>query len=227
MPIGAHIRRLREKAGRSQTWLGEKVGVGQTTISSWESGRTEPSRSDTRKVAQALSVDISLLELGDKSAAATQKSDSERFNSLYGHGFVRVAACAPVVSPADPVANADAILKFWREADAEKAAILLTPELSLSGYAIDDLLLQEPLLDAVEAAIAELKAESEKPLSNPRRRRAAALQWRDLQLRRCYPSRPRARRRAEEFPAELSRVLREALFRCRRRHRRRRDPPLR
>jgi NAD+ synthase (glutamine-hydrolysing) len=162
MAIGEHIRRFREKAGRSQAWLADKVGVGQTTISSWESGRTEPSRSDTRKVAQALSVDISLLELGDESATASQKSHAERFGSLYAHGFVRVAAVAPVVAPADPAANAEAILQFWREADAEKAAILLTPELSLSGYAIDDLLLQEPLLDAVEAAIARLKAESEK-----------------------------------------------------------------
>ncbi|WP_395645041.1 NAD(+) synthase [Terricaulis sp.] len=84
-----------------------------------------------------------------------------RFNSLYAHGFVRVGACAPVVVPADPAANAETILKFWREADAAKAALLLTPELSLSGYAIDDLLLQEPLLDAVEAALTHLKAESE------------------------------------------------------------------
>ena len=160
MPIGQHIRRFREQAGRSQTWLADKVGVGQTTISSWESGRTEPSRSDTRKVAQALSVDIALLELGDESSTANRKSNSERFNCLYAHGFVRVAACAPVVAPADPATNAEHILKFWREADAERAAVLLTPELSLSGYAIDDLLLQEPLLDAVEAAIARLKAES-------------------------------------------------------------------
>jgi NAD+ synthase (glutamine-hydrolysing) len=91
-----------------------------------------------------------------------QAKAAQRFRSLYTHGFVRVAACAPVVAPADPAANADAILQFWREADAEKAAILLTPELSLSGYAIDDLLLQEPLLDAVEDALARLKAESEK-----------------------------------------------------------------
>ena len=87
---------------------------------------------------------------------------SEHFNNLYRHGFVRVAACAPIVAPAEPDKNAEAILKFWREADAEKAALLLTPELSLSGYAIDDLLLQETLLDAVEAAIAKLKAESRK-----------------------------------------------------------------
>ncbi|UPT63690.1 MAG: NAD(+) synthase [Hyphomonadaceae bacterium JAD_PAG50586_4] len=89
-------------------------------------------------------------------------SAADRFQNLYTHGFVRVAACAPIVAPADPAANADRILKFWREADAEKAAVLLTPELSLTGYAIDDLLLQDSLLNAVEAALAKLKAESEK-----------------------------------------------------------------
>ncbi len=94
-------------------------------------------------------------------ASHKAQSPSDRFKSLYTHGFVRVAACAPVVVPANPAANADAILKFAREADAEKAAILLTPELSLSGYAIDDLLLQDALLDAVEAAVGKLKAASE------------------------------------------------------------------
>jgi NAD+ synthase (glutamine-hydrolysing) len=87
-------------------------------------------------------------------------SNAERFGSLYTHGFVRVAACAPSVVPADPAANAEAILAFAREADSEKAAILLTPELSLSGYAIDDLLHQDVLLNAVEDAIARIKAES-------------------------------------------------------------------
>src|SRR5262245_58883060 len=95
-------------------------------------------------------------------ARKASATPADRFRSLYAHGFVRVAACAPVVAPADPSANAAAILKFWREAHAQKAAVLLTPELSLSGYAIDDLLLQDALLDSVEAAIAILKAESEK-----------------------------------------------------------------
>ena len=161
MAIGDHIRTYRIQAGCSQASLAEKVGVSQNTISSWETGRTEPSRSDTRKIAQALSVDISLLELGDEAAALISRPDSGHFNNLYNHGFVRVAACAPVVAPANPNANAEAILKLWRQADAERAALLLTPELSLSGYAIDDLLLQEPLLDAVEAAISKLVAESE------------------------------------------------------------------
>jgi NAD+ synthase (glutamine-hydrolysing) len=95
-------------------------------------------------------------------AKKSQSTAPTRFKSLYSHGFVRVAACAPVVAPADPAANANAIVAFAREADAERAALLLTPELSLSGYAIDDLLLQDALLDAVEAAIEQLKAESEK-----------------------------------------------------------------
>lgn len=90
------------------------------------------------------------------------RSSAAAFQNLYTHGFVRVAACAPIVAPADPAANADRILKFWREADSEKAAVLLTPELSLTGYAIDDLLLQDSLLNSVEIALAKLKAESEK-----------------------------------------------------------------
>ncbi len=85
-----------------------------------------------------------------------------RFQSLYAHGFVRVAAAAPVVAPAEPAKNAARIEALWREADAAKAALLLTPELSLSGYAIDDLLLQDALLDAVEDALTGLKATSEK-----------------------------------------------------------------
>jgi len=95
-------------------------------------------------------------------ASRKSSASAKSFQSLYTHGFVRVAACAPVVAPADPAANAEAILKFWREADAERAAVLLTPELSLSGYAIDDLFLQETLLDNVEGALAMLKTESEK-----------------------------------------------------------------
>ncbi len=86
---------------------------------------------------------------------------SQRFQSLYAHGFVRVAAAAPVVTPADPAANAEAIIALAKQADAEKAALLLTPELSLSGYAIDDLLQQDALLDAVEIAIERLTEASE------------------------------------------------------------------
>jgi NAD+ synthase (glutamine-hydrolysing) len=78
------------------------------------------------------------------------------FRSVYRHGFARVAACTTRCTLADPARNADAILKAARHCDAEGAALAVFPELGLSGYAIDDLHLQDTLLDAVEDAVAAL-----------------------------------------------------------------------
>ena len=85
--------------------------------------------------------------------ARQARSQPLNFHSLYAHGFVRVAACSAVVSLADPATNAAAILEQAKSCGAQGAAVALFPELCLSGYAIDDLLLQDALLDAVEAAV--------------------------------------------------------------------------
>ncbi|MFT3871394.1 MAG: NAD(+) synthase [Nocardioides sp.] len=78
------------------------------------------------------------------------------FFSPYAHGLARVAACTVPVTAADPAANVRAILGEARACHDEGVAVAVFPELSLSGYAIDDLLLQDVLLDAVESALAEL-----------------------------------------------------------------------
>jgi len=78
------------------------------------------------------------------------------FESVYRHGFARVAACTIPVAIADPATNADAVLESARACDAEGVAVAVFPELCLSGYAIDDLVMQDPLLDAVEAAVERL-----------------------------------------------------------------------
>jgi NAD+ synthase (glutamine-hydrolysing) len=78
------------------------------------------------------------------------------FHSPYAHGFVRLAVCVPRLRPADPVHNTDAILELLRQADAASAAVALFPELGISAYAIDDLLLQQTLLEAVEQQIERL-----------------------------------------------------------------------
>ena len=82
------------------------------------------------------------------------------FHSAYAHGFARVAACTVPVAVADPAKNAHEILAQARECHDEAVAVAVFPELSLSGYAIEDLLLQDTLLDEVEAAIGELAAAS-------------------------------------------------------------------
>ncbi|MGE3302651.1 MAG: NAD(+) synthase [Hyphomonadaceae bacterium] len=78
------------------------------------------------------------------------------FRSLYAHGFVRAAACAPRIAPADPAANAAETLALARKAHERRAALALFPELGLSGYAIDDLLMQDALLSGVLDALEKL-----------------------------------------------------------------------
>jgi NAD+ synthase (glutamine-hydrolysing) len=75
------------------------------------------------------------------------------FTSAYAHGFARVAACTLPVSIADPVLNAESVLAEARACHDDGVAVAIFPELCLSGYAIEDLVLQDPLLDAVLAAI--------------------------------------------------------------------------
>ncbi len=76
------------------------------------------------------------------------------FNSLYAHGFVRVAVGVPPVRVADPAYNAARTLDLARRASEVHAAVALFPELGISAYSNDDLLQQDALLDATEAALA-------------------------------------------------------------------------
>ena len=48
------IKMLRKEAGISQKKLGDELGVAQTTISAWESGRNEPDYDSIRKMANIL-----------------------------------------------------------------------------------------------------------------------------------------------------------------------------
>ena len=82
------------------------------------------------------------------------------FNSIYRHGFVRVAVGTPRVEVASPAANLRRTLELVKQAAARHATIVLFPELGLSAYAIDDLVQQDALLDAVEHAVQELIAAS-------------------------------------------------------------------
>src|SRR5262245_25367384 len=79
-----------------------------------------------------------------------------RFFSIHRQGFVRVAACTPKVSVGDPAFNGAETLAMMRKGDARHVDLMLFPELGLSAYAIDDLLLQDALLDGVEETLREL-----------------------------------------------------------------------
>jgi NAD+ synthase (glutamine-hydrolysing) len=75
------------------------------------------------------------------------------FDSCYAHGFARVAACTIPVAVADPATNAATVLAEARACHDEGVAVAIFPELCLSGYAIDDLVLQDALLGGVLDAL--------------------------------------------------------------------------
>ena len=62
--LGHRIALARKNRGWSQSRLAQAVNQAQTTISSWERGRTEPSRHDVQRIAQVLNVSILQLEVG-------------------------------------------------------------------------------------------------------------------------------------------------------------------
>jgi NAD+ synthase (glutamine-hydrolysing) len=82
------------------------------------------------------------------------------FYSAYRHGFVRVAACTHHTALADPASNADSVLRLARACHDDNVGLAVFPELTLSGYSIEDILLQDALLDAVEHALRAVVAGS-------------------------------------------------------------------
>ena len=73
---------------------------------------------------------------------------------------MRAATSTPQVRTADVWFNRDAIVEEAKRAHAAHVDLLVYPELCVSSYAIDDLLMQSALLEACEAAVTEIVAAS-------------------------------------------------------------------
>jgi NAD+ synthase (glutamine-hydrolysing) len=84
----------------------------------------------------------------------------EDFYSAYRHGFLRTAACTIRTTIADPPANAAAVLETARALDEDGVGLAVFPELTLTGYSIEDVLVQDTLLDSVVEALDEVVAGS-------------------------------------------------------------------
>ena len=78
---------------------------------------------------------------------------------IYRHGFARVAACTLPVALADPTTNAERIIEQVRRLHDDGVVVAVFPELSLTGYAVEDLFLQDVLLNAVDAAVLRIAQE--------------------------------------------------------------------
>ena len=74
-------------------------------------------------------------------------------------GFVKVAAVTPEVRVADVAFNVKACVAAAREAAAQDgAAVIVLPELALTGYTCEDLFWQDALVRAADAGLADFAA---------------------------------------------------------------------
>src|SRR5690242_3246388 len=86
----------------------------------------------------------------------THRLSERSFDSLYSHGFARVAAAVPEVRIADPAFNAERTIELARRAADAGAALIVFPELCLSAYSNEDLFREQALQQAVVQAIEEI-----------------------------------------------------------------------
>jgi NAD+ synthase (glutamine-hydrolysing) len=77
-------------------------------------------------------------------------------------GFYKVSSAVPELKIADVEFNTEEIIKHIKLADKENAALVVFPELSLTGYTCADLFYQRTLHDAVETSLKHILKKTEK-----------------------------------------------------------------
>ena len=77
------------------------------------------------------------------------------------YGFIKACAVSPALRVADCPYNAQETIEAMQQAADDGCQLTVFPELGLTGYTCGDLFLQQPLLDAAEAALREILKASE------------------------------------------------------------------
>ena len=83
-------------------------------------------------------------------------SAPEMFDYSPKQDFLRVATATPEVSIGDVATNIEAIKKLYANAIEAKASLVVFPELSITGYTIQDLVAQPSLLKAAKLGLSNI-----------------------------------------------------------------------
>ncbi len=129
------------------------------TVYGWEAKGKIPRAPVQKRLAELGICDpADWLEPAHKGAEVGQKVSKEThsFFDMHRHGYVRVATSTPEVRTADIGHNCKAIVDEARRAHAAHVDLLIYPELCLSSYMLDDLVMQSAFLARVEQAVGEV-----------------------------------------------------------------------
>lgn len=104
--ISDRIRESRSKATLTQTALADRLGVTQSTVNRWESGRHDPSRETALHIAEALGVNAIWLETGEERIADPADSLAEdRSDQALGRRILDQASVHRIAYQGVPGAN--------------------------------------------------------------------------------------------------------------------------
>src|ERR1700710_1447547 len=90
------------------------------------SSKARPRRSSMRHASARSS--------GSSDTSRSKAMPTDDVDSLYQHGFARVASAIPVIRVGDVRGNTIRTIELARTADADHAALVVFPELGLVGY---------------------------------------------------------------------------------------------
>jgi len=82
------------------------------------------------------------------------------FQSIYRHGYARIAAAVPRVRIGDPDFNAQRTIELATRAHEHDVALVVFPELGIAAYTSEDLFRQDALIEATLKAIDAIRAAS-------------------------------------------------------------------
>lgn len=87
MTVGENIRRIRKERGLTLKQLGDMVGVSESYIRAYESGRRNPKLKSLEKLAKALAVNVEVLTSSDFDGIKAMHRLFQVFRQYDGHLF--------------------------------------------------------------------------------------------------------------------------------------------
>ena len=87
MTVGENIRRIRKERGLTLKQLGDMVGVSESYIRAYESGRRNPKLKSLEALAQALAVNVEVLTNSDFDGIKAMHRLFQVFRQYDGHLF--------------------------------------------------------------------------------------------------------------------------------------------
>lgn len=168
-----YLAKVRKKTGLSDYKIAKKYDINQSNLSKYKSGKSALSETHAWQFAGILGINPAEVVANTKLEHAKLTSNKtkaifwqEQLENLSNGSEpikINIAQINPIVG--DLSNNARIIINLSREAYESGAHLLVFPELALTGYPPEDLLLREGFIDQVESTIKHILTQLPKDIS--------------------------------------------------------------